>query len=112
MDLKFSNAEPSAEERDSVDRLLGVGEGGWHGGERDELDHRRAHTGREARARRHLVMEALHALNDRVGWISPDGQVQEYALPTPSSEPHGLTIGTDGAVYVALEAGSIARLAR
>ena len=71
MDLKFSNAEPSAEERDSVDRLLGVGEGGWHGGERDELDHRRAHTGREARARRHLVMEALHAVNDRVGWISP-----------------------------------------
>ncbi|MGE0768695.1 MAG: NAD(P)H-dependent oxidoreductase subunit E [Hyphomicrobiaceae bacterium] len=71
MDLKFSNAEPSAEERDSVDRLLGVGEGGWHGGERDELDHRRAHTGRDARARRHLVMEALHAVNDRVGWISP-----------------------------------------
>ncbi|MGD9768409.1 MAG: NAD(P)H-dependent oxidoreductase subunit E [Pseudolabrys sp.] len=71
MDLKFSNAEASAEERDAVDRLLGAGDGGWHGGERDEQDHRRAHTGHAARSRRHFVMEALHAVNDRVGWISP-----------------------------------------
>jgi NADH-quinone oxidoreductase subunit F len=71
VDLKFSNAEASVEERDAVDRLLGVGEGGWHGGERDEQDYRRAHTGQAARSRRHLVMEALHAANDRVGWISP-----------------------------------------
>lgn len=71
MDLKFSDAEPLAEERDAVDRLLGSGDGGWHGGERDEQDHRRAHTGHAARAQRHLVMEALHAVNDRVGWISP-----------------------------------------
>ena len=71
MDLKFSNAEPSADERDAVDRLLGVGDGGWRGGERDERDHRRAHTGHAARAQRHYVMEALHAVNDRVGWISP-----------------------------------------
>ena len=72
MDLKFSDAEPSAEEREAIDRRLGgPGEGGWHGGERDEQDHRRAHTGHAARSRRHLVMEALHAVNDRVGWISP-----------------------------------------
>jgi NADH-quinone oxidoreductase subunit F len=71
VDLKFSNAEPSTEERDAVDRLLGAGEGGWHGGERDERDYRRAHTGHAARSQRHLVMETLHAVNDRVGWISP-----------------------------------------
>ena len=71
MDLKFSGAEPLAEERDAVDRLLGSGESGWHGGERDEQDHRRAHTGHAVRAQRHLVMETLHAVNDRVGWISP-----------------------------------------
>ncbi|MBE0701751.1 MAG: NAD(P)H-dependent oxidoreductase subunit E [Afipia sp.] len=70
MDLKFSNAEPFADERDAVDRLLGTSESGWHGGERDEKDHRRAHSGR-SQSRRHLVMEALHAVNDRVGWISP-----------------------------------------
>jgi len=71
VDLKFSNAEPFPEERDAVDRLLGAAEGGWHGGERDEKDLRRAHTGHAARSRRHLVLEALHAVNDRVGWISP-----------------------------------------
>ena len=72
MDLKFSNAEPFAEERDAIDRRLGgPGESGWHGGERDEEDLRRAHGGHTARARRHLVLEALHAVNDRVGWISP-----------------------------------------
>jgi NADH-quinone oxidoreductase subunit F len=73
VDLKFSDAEPSAEERDAIDRRLGgPGEGGWHGGARDEQDHRRAHTGRlGTRSRRHLVMVALHAVNDRVGWISP-----------------------------------------
>ena len=72
MDLKFSNAEPFPEEREAIDRRLGAPEeGGWHGGERDEKDHRRAHSGHTARARRHLVLEALHAVNDRVGWISP-----------------------------------------
>jgi len=71
VDLKFSDAEPSAEERAAIDRRLGgPGESGWHGGERDEQDHRRAHTGHAARSRRHLVMEALHAVNDRTGWIS------------------------------------------
>jgi len=72
VDLKFSDAEPFAEERDAIDRRLGgPGEGGWHGGERDERDHRRSRAGHAARNRRHLVMEALHAVNDRVGWISP-----------------------------------------
>ena len=45
MDLKFSNAEPSAEERDAVDRLLGPGGGGWHGGERDEQDQHQNRAG-------------------------------------------------------------------
>lgn len=72
MDLKFSDAEPFAQEREAIDRRLGgPGEGGWHGGERDEEDLRRAHGGHAARSRRHLVLEALHAVNDRIGWISP-----------------------------------------
>jgi virginiamycin B lyase len=45
-----------------------------------------------------------------IGRITPAGQVEEYDLPTPSSEPHGLAMGTDGAIYAALEIGSIARL--
>lgn len=71
MDLKFSNAEPFSEEREAIDRRLGgPAEGGWQGGTRNEQDHRRGHAGQDT-LQRHLVMEALHAVNDRVGWISP-----------------------------------------
>lgn len=73
MDLRFTDAEASADERDAVDRLIGAADSGWYGGDRDADDHRRSFGGQEARSRRHLVLEALHAVNDRVGWISPGG---------------------------------------
>jgi virginiamycin B lyase len=34
-----------------------------------------------------------------------------YDLPTPSSEPHGITVGPDGALWAALEIGAVAHLA-
>ena len=71
MDLKFTSDEPTAVERDAVDRRLGEAESAWRGGDRNESDLRSAAGGHEARAQRHLVLEALHAVNDRVGWISP-----------------------------------------
>ncbi|MFR9723506.1 hypothetical protein ACL02R_09055 [Streptomyces sp. MS19] len=36
--------------------------------------------------------------------------MREYALPSGTSEPHGLAFGEDGALYVALESGHVARL--
>jgi hypothetical protein len=36
--------------------------------------------------------------------------VAEYDLPDPSSEPHGLAVGSDDALYVALEIGEITRM--
>jgi virginiamycin B lyase len=38
------------------------------------------------------------------------GNIDEFELPTPNSEPRGITIGPDGAVWVALEIGALARL--
>ena len=37
-------------------------------------------------------------------------EVTGHDLPTPSSEPHGITVGPDGALWAALEIGGIARL--
>lgn len=58
---------------------------------------------------------------DAIGRITTAGEVRAFpvatgskpfGMPAPSSEPYGLTIGTDGAVYAALESGAVARLAR
>jgi NADH-quinone oxidoreductase subunit F len=74
VDLRISAAEPTAEERAAVDAVLGAAAGGWDGGARDAgRDGRSAHGGHQARALRHLLLPALHALQDRVGWVSEGG---------------------------------------
>lgn len=71
MDLKLLDAAPSAEERDAVDALLGPPTSGWDGGTRDPVrDTHVAYGGHEARAQRHLLIPALHAVQSRAGWIS------------------------------------------
>ncbi len=71
MDLKLLDAAPSAEEREAVDALLGAPTSGWDGGERDPVrDTHVAFGGHATRARRHLLLPALHAVQSRVGWIS------------------------------------------
>jgi virginiamycin B lyase len=47
---------------------------------------------------------------NRVGTLTADGSVTGHDLPTPRSEPHGIAIGPDGALWTALEIGSLARI--
>ncbi|MEO8196663.1 MAG: NAD(P)H-dependent oxidoreductase subunit E [Thermoanaerobaculia bacterium] len=71
MDIQVHGAEPAAAERDAVDQLLGAATSGWEGGGRDiARDGRSARGGRAARDRRDLLLPALHAVQDRVGWVS------------------------------------------
>ena len=71
MDLKLLDAEPTAEERDAVDALLGPPTSGWDGGVRDPVrDTHVAFGGHAARAQRHRLIPALRAVQSRVGWIS------------------------------------------
>ncbi|MGW7615572.1 NADH-ubiquinone oxidoreductase-F iron-sulfur binding region domain-containing protein [Streptomyces antimycoticus] len=92
MDLRFGAGKPTDEERAAVDALLGPPESAWEGADdRNETDLRWARGGREARERRELLLPGLHALNDRVGWISEGGL--DYLcrrLTVPPAEGYGV----------------------
>ncbi|MFG3136782.1 NAD(P)H-dependent oxidoreductase subunit E [Streptomyces sp. NPDC048211] len=72
MDLKFTDTAPTDAERDAVDRLLGPPPSGWEGATaRSDEDLRWAVGGvSAAKDRRDQLLPALHAVNDRTGWIS------------------------------------------
>lgn len=94
MDLRFGDSKPTDEERAAVDALLGPPESSWEGAARDETDAadlRWARGGREARDRRDLLLPGLHALNDRIGWIS-EGALNHLCrrLTVPAAEAYGV----------------------
>ncbi len=61
MDLKTRGVAPTTEERTAIESVLGPPPAD---STHDALG------GQASRARRHLLLPALHAVNDRVGWIS------------------------------------------
>ena len=65
MDLRFAGLAPTAAEQAALDRLLGAPLQSWRG------------NGALGQ-RRHLLLPALHAVHDAVGWISR-GAVDEIA---------------------------------
>ncbi|WP_030900374.1 NAD(P)H-dependent oxidoreductase subunit E [Streptomyces sp. NRRL F-5126] len=92
MDLRFGEARPTDEERAAVDALLGPPASSWEGAhERTDGDLRWARGGREARDRRDLLLPGLHAVNDRVGWIS-EGALAYLCrrLTVPPAEAYGV----------------------
>ncbi|MFI9838072.1 NAD(P)H-dependent oxidoreductase subunit E [Nonomuraea sp. NPDC051941] len=88
MDLRFRGAEPSDEERAAVDALLGPPASAWDGGGRTEADLRVA---ARAESQRDMLLPALHAVNDRVGWIS-EGALDYICrrLTVPPAEAYGV----------------------
>jgi NADH-quinone oxidoreductase subunit F len=74
MDLHVVGPLASPAERAAVDAVLGPPTSGWQGGARDATSEGHASRGgHEARARRDLLIPALHALQSHVGWISQPG---------------------------------------
>ncbi|MFE3602546.1 NADH-ubiquinone oxidoreductase-F iron-sulfur binding region domain-containing protein [Streptomyces sp. NPDC059142] len=92
MDLRFGDSKPTDEERAAVDALLGPPDSAWRGADdRTDTDLRWARGGREARERRDLLLPGLHAVNDRIGWIS--GGALDYLcrrLTVPPAEAYGV----------------------
>ncbi|GAA2485410.1 NADH-ubiquinone oxidoreductase-F iron-sulfur binding region domain-containing protein [Streptomyces longisporus] len=91
MDLHFGDSKPTDDERAAVDALLGPPESSWEGADRSDADLRWARGGRAARERRDLLLPGLHAVNDRIGWIS-EGALDYLCrrLTVPPAEAYGV----------------------
>ena len=70
MDLRLLEAMPTTSEQSAVDAVLGPPESGTDAG---GASGRIAYGGHAVRARRHLLLPALHALRDARGWITEGG---------------------------------------
>ena len=92
MDLRLGAAVPATdEERAAIASVLGPPETGWDGGQRTAADGHVAFGGHAARARRHLLIPVLHAVQDQIGWISP-GALDHICerLTVPPAEAYGV----------------------
>ncbi|WP_431279440.1 virginiamycin B lyase family protein [Leifsonia poae] len=49
---------------------------------------------------------------DQLANVADDGTITLHDLPTTESEPHGVAVASDGTVWVALESGALAEVAR
>jgi NADH-quinone oxidoreductase subunit F len=92
MDLHVIGPLATPAERAAVDAVVGAPTSGWQGGSRDALtEGHSARGGHEARSRRDLLLPALHALQDRIGYISQPGL--NYVcrrLTVPPAEAYGV----------------------
>jgi NADH-quinone oxidoreductase subunit F len=78
LDIHLTNAQATTEERAAVDSDLGPPDSGWHGGHR-QSDETRAASNGDALGMRHRLLPVLHAVQNRIGWISP-GALNYIAL--------------------------------
>lgn len=92
MDLRLgAMVSATDEERAAIASVLGPPDTGWDGGDRRPQDGHVAYGGRAARARRHLLINVLHAVQEQVGWISP-GALDHISerLTVPPAEAYGV----------------------
>jgi NADH-quinone oxidoreductase subunit F len=92
VDLHVIGPLASPAERAAVDAVLGPPESGWVGGpRRPGVDGHAARGGHAIRARRSQLLPALHAVQDRVGWISqPALNYISRRLAVPPAEAYGV----------------------
>jgi len=90
LDLHLTSAQATPEERAAVDSELGKSGSSWQGGQRLAADTRVA-SNDDSRGKRHRLLPALHAIQNRVGWISA-GALNYVAqrLDVAPAEVHGV----------------------
>lgn len=93
MDLHFHGPEATPDEKAAVDSVLGPPASAWAGGERNQEDEGRSTFlgGHAARAGRHMLLPALHAVQNRFGWVPP-GALDYICrrLTIPPAEAYGV----------------------
>ncbi len=91
MDIRTTGGPATAQEKAAVDGVLGEPASLWEGGERRPADDHIGFGGAAARSQRPLLLPVLHAIQDRVGWVSRGAL--EYAcrrLSIPPAEAYGV----------------------
>jgi NADH-quinone oxidoreductase subunit F len=91
VDIRTTGGPPTEDETLAVDELLGSPSSLWEGGARRPLDDHIAFGGSAARSNRQHLLPVLHAIQDRVGWVSRGAL--EYAcrrLSIPPAEAYGV----------------------
>jgi NADH-quinone oxidoreductase subunit F len=90
LDLHLTSAQATPEERAAVDSELGKPGSSWQGGKRQAAD-TRVTSKDDSRGTRHRLLPALHAIQNRVGWISA-GALNYVALQldVAPAEVHGV----------------------
>jgi len=90
LDLHLTDAVATAEERAAVDSDLGPPESSWQGGVRQTTDTRAAFN-TDDQSRRHRLLPVLHAVQNRIGWISPGAlNYMALRLNVAAAEIHGV----------------------
>ena len=93
MDVHLTEARPTTEEQVAVDSQLGAPESVWEGAVREvNGDGRLSSAGTEKiNSQRHLLLPVLHAIQERIGWISPGAlNYAALRLGLPPAEVHGV----------------------
>jgi NADH-quinone oxidoreductase subunit F len=92
VDLHLTAAEANAEEKAAIDAVLGAPESRWEGGTRQiARDGRVAFDAQAARSKRHLLLPVLHAIQERMGWVSPGAlNYASVRLGVAPAEVHGV----------------------
>lgn len=92
MDIHFTADQPSVEEKAAVDQELGTPGRSWEGAERQtSSDGRVSFGGHDADSHRHKLLPTLHAIQARIGWISPGAiNYASLRLGLPPAEVYGV----------------------
>jgi NADH-quinone oxidoreductase subunit F len=92
VDLHLTAAKASAEEQAAVDALLGKFENVTsEGSPQIRREGRATSNGMPAHSKRHLLLPVLHAIQERIGWISPGAlNYASLRLGVPPAEAHGV----------------------